>query len=162
MPYTVAMVVSTVGYHWEEVVGAYDEFTRAGWNVEFYTVNGARPRIDPVSIKMTGPLSMVGLGTSSTIAPQTTLGQEVEAKLRSVRSIAELNLDHLDALYLPGGHGCLFDLNKNEPSTLLLAISTGGARCCLAYAMPHQPSPLSRMARIRSSKERRSPAFHIF
>lgn len=114
MPYTVAMVVSTVGYHWEEVVGAYDEFTRAGWTVEFYTVNGARPRIDPVSIKMTGPLSMVGLGTSSTIAPQTALGQEVEAKLRSVRSISELNLDHLDALYLPGGHGCLFDLNENE------------------------------------------------
>ena len=109
----IAMVVSTIGYHWEEVYGAYTEFRKAGYEVQFYTVDGKLPQPDPLSLKITGPLSWVGMGISRGIAPDSPAGRELAGRLASVRPLAELNPDEVDALYLPGGHGCLFDMNRS-------------------------------------------------
>lgn len=38
---TAAFIVSTKGYHWEEVVDAYQALLKAGWQIDFYTVEGA-------------------------------------------------------------------------------------------------------------------------
>jgi putative intracellular protease/amidase len=113
MAYNVAMVVSTMGYHWEEVFGAYYEFRKAGCEVSFYTVDGKLPQPDPLSLKLTGPLSWFGFGISGLIAPDSLAGRDLAGRLQAVRPLAQLDPEKMDALYLPGGHGCLFDMNRN-------------------------------------------------
>jgi putative intracellular protease/amidase len=110
----VAMVLSTVGYHWEEAFAAYREFSKASYEVAPFTVNGDPPRADPMSLKRTGPLALAGIGVPSRIAPETERGREFGALLQNSRHIAELDPAAFVALYLPGGHGCLFDVNRNE------------------------------------------------
>lgn len=110
----IAIVTSTVGFHWEEVFGAYDEFLKAGWDVDFFTVDGSAPVPDPLSLKPTGPFAWLGLGMPSSISPDTRRGQEIQAGLDAARSLIELDPDEFDSIYLPGGHGCLFDMNRDE------------------------------------------------
>ncbi|MDB4968619.1 MAG: ThiJ/PfpI domain protein [Myxococcales bacterium] len=110
----IPIVVSTVGYHWEELYGAYDEFKKAGFEIDLFTVDGTPPRADPMSLRRTGPLSLFGLGMAGSIAPSTPRGREIEAALATVRPVAELEPADYEAIYLPGGHGCLFDVNRNE------------------------------------------------
>src|ERR1700761_1254002 len=77
----VAFVISTVGYHWEELFGAWDELTAAGVDVELYTVNGRAPRADAKSLRRTGPLSLLGLGVRAAIAPESERGRLLEQRL---------------------------------------------------------------------------------
>lgn len=115
------MVLSTVGYHWEEALGAFDEFLTAGWKVELFTVDGSPPEVDPSSLKRTGPLSLFGLGVSRANSPESERGRELTAAFETVRPLSELNPEKVDALYLPGGHGCLFDVNRNDDLHGLIA-----------------------------------------
>jgi putative intracellular protease/amidase len=110
----VAMILSTRGYHWEEAFGAYDEFRAAGWTVELFTVDGSPPKADPSSLKRTGPLSLFGLGVSKANSPESPRGRELMTAIEGVRPLSDLDPKAVDALYLPGGHGCLFDVNRNE------------------------------------------------
>jgi len=107
------MILSTVGFHWEEALGAYDEFRKAGWEVALFTVDGSPPKVDPTSLKRTGPLSWFGLGVSKANSPESPRGRELTAAIDGVRPLSELDPSTIDALYLPGGHGCLFDVNRN-------------------------------------------------
>jgi putative intracellular protease/amidase len=109
----VAFVVSTVGYHWEEVFAAYWAFKDASWEVDLFTVNGNPPRPDPLSLKPTGPASLFGLGISARITPETPRGVALVSALDRARPLSELDTDRIDTLYLPGGHGCLFDVNRD-------------------------------------------------
>jgi putative intracellular protease/amidase len=109
----VAFVVSTVGYHWEEVFAAYWAFKDAAWEVDLFTVNGSPPRPDPLSLRTTGPASLFGLGISARITPETPRGVALVSALDRARPLAELDTDRVDTLYLPGGHGCLFDVNRD-------------------------------------------------
>jgi len=111
---TVAIVLSTVGYHWEEAFGAFDEFRKAGWKVMLFTVDGSPPTPDPASLKRTGPLSWFGFGVSRANSPESQRGGELTAALEAVLPLSEMLPDEVDALYLPGGHGCLFDVNRNQ------------------------------------------------
>lgn len=111
---TVAMVVSTVGYHWEEVLDAYREFTQAGFAVNFFTVNGKPAKADPVSLKRTRILNRLGYGVPGRIAPESAPGRELQDRLKKVRPVSQIDANHTDVLYLSGGHGCLFDMNRNE------------------------------------------------
>jgi putative intracellular protease/amidase len=111
---TAAMMLSTVGYHWEEAFGAWDEFRRAGWDVALFTVDGSPPTVDPTSLKRTGPLSWFGLGVSKANSPESPRGRELMAAIEEVRPLSDLDPTIVDALYLPGGHGCLFDVNRSE------------------------------------------------
>ena len=109
----VAMVVSTVGYHWEEVFGGYWAFKEAGCEVDVYTVDGRPPKADPASLQP-GPGAVLGLGLPPSIAPDTDRGKALTLALERAQSLERADAERVDALYLPGGHGCLFDVNRNE------------------------------------------------
>jgi len=109
----IAMVLSTVGYHWEEAFGAYRVFRRAGFEVVPFTVDGQPPTPDPQSLRHTGPLSLLGLGVSRRISPKSQPGHEFRELVSGAKPVSELRASDFDALYLPGGHGCLFDVNRN-------------------------------------------------
>ena len=108
------MILSTVGYHWEEAFGAYDEFRNGGWDVALFTVDGSPPKVDPTSLKRTGPLSWFGFGVSKANSPESPRGRELMAAIEGLRPLSDLDPSAIDALYLPGGHGCLFDVNRSE------------------------------------------------
>lgn len=110
---SVGIVISTVGYHWEEVYDAYLEFNRANWHIELYTAEGKNPVADPRSLEVREFLSLFGLGLSKSFAPDTKVGMELLRHMQFVKPISELDMG-LDALYIPGGHGCLFDVNLND------------------------------------------------
>ena len=109
----VAIVVSTVGYHWEEVYRAYVEFVRAGFDILFFTVDGSPPQADPISLEKHSILNWVGYGISPAIAPDAAAGRDLWQKLSGVQPVARLEPDQVDILYIPGGHGCLFDVNRH-------------------------------------------------
>ncbi|MCU0305118.1 MAG: DJ-1/PfpI family protein [Thermoanaerobaculales bacterium] len=127
-PPVAAMVLSTVGYHWEEVFGAWDELRKAGWEVRLYTVDGSPPRPDPMSLRRTGPLSWLGLGVAASDSPESPRGRGLAAALEEVRPLVELGPGEVDALYLPGGHGCLFDVNRNPELHAVIGELYGAGR----------------------------------
>ena len=112
----VAIVVSTVGYHWEELLAAYEAFERAGVHMDFFTVNGAAPHPDPNSLHKSSVGARLGMGIDPEKAPDSAVGVALRERLIDVSTLSSLEASRYDALYLPGGHGCLFDVNR---STLL-------------------------------------------
>jgi putative intracellular protease/amidase len=61
----------------------------------------------------TGPLAAFGIGTPGCISPESEIGKEVLAKLVKVRPVSQMNTSEYAAIYVPGGHGCLQDINTN-------------------------------------------------
>lgn len=108
---TVLFVVSTVGFHWEEVFDPYLVYKNAGWEVIFSTVNGKSPVPDPKSLEKHEFLSAYGLGLNDSFAPTTAAGQELLLALQKNRALSLVDPSMIDVLYIPGGHGCLFDVN---------------------------------------------------
>lgn len=134
----IAIVISTVGYHWEELFAAYEEFAAAGATLDLFTVDGALPKPDPRSIKRTGPFAWFGLGISSRIAPDTARGAALRERLLDVQPVSKLDPEQYDALYLPGGHGCLFDVNTH--GTLHRKIADMHTRGAVLSAVCHATS----------------------
>lgn len=162
---TVAMVVSTVGFHWEEVFAAYWAFKDAGATVDVYSVDGKPARPDPFSLRQTGPASLLGIGISASIAPTTPRGVALGLTLEAIAPLSHLDPERVDALYLPGGHGCLFDVNRDAKLHALIArlfergcvlsgvchatstfafVSVGGRSIVSGHAMTGFPHPLDR------------------
>src|SRR5437868_6614517 len=110
----VAIIPSTVGYHWEEVFDAYLLYKESSWQVDFYTVGGKSPKVDPNSVKVRPFLSYFGLGTRESCSPDSDLGKELLSQFSAkLHAIDDLSVDNIDAIYISGGHGCLFDVNTN-------------------------------------------------
>ena len=110
----VAIVPSTVGFHWEEVYDAYKQYKKEGWNIDFYTVDGKPAKEDPKSVEHQPLRSFIGLGIRDSFSPTSELGKEINYLLKNeVQNISDMNIDSIDVIYIPGGHGCLFDVNTN-------------------------------------------------
>ena len=110
---TIAMIVSSRGYHWEEVYGAYAEFVKEGFTVHLFTPEGVAPRPDAVSLMLAKFASKFGLGLSPEQLPTSRVGQMILEDFSRPVSISELDPKLYTALYLPGGHGSYHDLNRN-------------------------------------------------
>lgn len=109
-----AIVVSTIGFHWEELFDAYKEFQKAGVAIDLYTVDGKPGCVDPKSVERRPVLSLLGLGIVPDFGPETTLGREILYRLKNqVKPVSLLTPTIYETIYLPGGHGCLFDVNQN-------------------------------------------------
>ena len=110
---TVLFVVSEVGFTWEEVIRPFKEFLKAGFEVVIATPNGNKPKIDPLSIKPRPILQYLGLGISLKLSPKSSTGKKLKHYLNKPISLATVKESAFVALYIAGGHGSLFDLNKN-------------------------------------------------
>ncbi|MBN1794493.1 MAG: DJ-1/PfpI family protein [Candidatus Omnitrophica bacterium] len=110
---TVAIVVSSKGFHWEELAVAFREFDESGIDTRFFTPIGEQARPDPLSVRVTRMLCYIGWGVSEEMAPHSRFGRELETCLTGTLPVSRLNTDEVDAIYIPGGHGCLFDVNHN-------------------------------------------------
>ncbi|MGZ3690367.1 MAG: DJ-1/PfpI family protein, partial [Pseudobdellovibrio sp.] len=110
----IAIPVSAVGYHWEELMAAYIQFKKQNIEVDLFTPGGKPAVADPTTVIKTGPISLLGFGTPTSIAPDTEIGHELSEKLKSVKPVSEMRTKDYVAIYIPGGHGCLQDINRDS------------------------------------------------
>ena len=107
----IAIVVSSVGYHWEEVFDVYREIQEAGGTVEFFSEHGAPAKPDPRSVEHKPFLSKLGLGVDEDFGPESPLGKQLSVRLESdLKPFSDLDAKSFDGIYLPGGHGALYDV----------------------------------------------------
>lgn len=109
------------GFHFDELAAPYWSFADAGYEVEIASVAGGRPPHDPSSLpeeaeKRSGSLQRF-LDDSAAMA-----------KLESTSAVASVTAGDYAAIYLPGGHGTMWDLPDNEAlGQLLLTAADNGA-----------------------------------
>jgi len=116
----VLLVVSEKGYTWDEVIYPYLEFQKQGWDIVFATPAGGAPKVDPVSVIVRPVLQMFGYGTAKSVAPESVKGKELLSRMEHPISLDQADATDYDAIFVAGGHGALFDLNKNEALHQLL------------------------------------------
>jgi putative intracellular protease/amidase len=99
------------GFWLEELAAPYYVFTDAGAQVTLASIQGGQPPLDP---KSDGP-------DSQTEATQRfRIDQQAMEKLRSTMAIAQVKADNYDAVFLPGGHGTMWDFPNSPELTRLL------------------------------------------
>jgi len=102
------------GLHFEELATPYYLLQGAGINVEIASIQGGLPPIDPRSYdrlnKTRNPASV----------NRFTGDMEAMYKLGNTTNVEELDMENFQAIYLPGGHGTMWDFPDNESLQKLL------------------------------------------
>jgi putative intracellular protease/amidase len=101
------------GFHWEEVSTPYYIFEKQGYSVEFASPSGGKPPHDPGSLKedeSERPESVRRFLNDDT----------AKRKLSESKPLDEVTMDDYAAIYLPGGHGTMWDLPNNQALIRLL------------------------------------------
>jgi len=121
------------GYHMEELTAPYWRFVDAGFTAEIASIAGGEPPMDPSSLA-DDPDERPGSVTRF-------LDDEAaRAKLADTPSIDQIDPDSYDAVYLPGGHGTMWDFPDSEAlGRLLLRCHARGAA---VGAVCHGPAGL--------------------
>jgi len=115
------------GYYLSELTHALDVFTRAGLEVDFVSPKGGRPPMDGVS--RDDALNRAFLDDA-----------RWTERLGSTLRPEEVDPARYAALYVPGGHGTMFDLPQDTRVSGL--IGTVYARGAVVAAVCHGPAAL--------------------
>jgi len=119
------------GFWLEELADPYYVFVDGGAEVTLASIKGGLPPVDPKS-------DSAGQESKSSIRFKA--DAEANAKLRSTLAITEVKADNYDAIFLPGGHGAMWDFPDN--TTLINLIEAFGQRGKLISAVCHAPAAL--------------------
>jgi putative intracellular protease/amidase len=99
------------GFWLEELASPYYVFVDAGAEVTLASIQGGQPPLDPKS----------DLPESQTESTQRFMGDgSAKVKLQNTLSVASVNPDDYDAIFLPGGHGTMWDFPTNPTLTQLI------------------------------------------
>lgn len=100
------------GFYWEEVAAPYWILSDAGWQIELASVKGGKPPADPSSAE----------GDAMTDEVRRLLADEaVMNQLENTTKVDDVDVAGCDIVYLPGGHGTMWDLPKSQALGDLLA-----------------------------------------
>ncbi len=121
------------GLHYEELATPYYAFQEGRLRVDLASIRGGEPPHDPGSLKFNpedNPLSVQRFR------------EDVEAmkKLRSTMAVHEVNAENYIGIYLPGGHGAMWDFP--ESSSLADIITEMYADGKVVAAICHGPAGL--------------------
>lgn len=90
------------GFHFEELSTPYYEFRDAGFDVEIASIKGGQPPHDPSSLPDDE-------GKRPESVKRFLNDDEAMRKLRDTKSIESVDAGRYEAIYLPGGHGTMWD-----------------------------------------------------
>ncbi|RUS45675.1 type 1 glutamine amidotransferase domain-containing protein [Cohnella sp. AR92] len=107
-----------------EFAESYDGFLKQGYDITVASPQGGKAPVDPSSI---------GADTSEEII-------KAEQYLENTVSLKDISSDDFDAIFLPGGHGAMYDLPHNEELQTLLREFYEGNK--LVAAVCHGPAAL--------------------
>lgn len=96
------------GFHWEEMTTPYWILRDAGYEVEIASIKGGNPPFDPGSLKKDEQENPESVNRFRSDA------QAMKA-LENSMAINQVNALRYDGLYLPGGHGTMWDLPNSQP-----------------------------------------------
>ena len=100
------------GFYWEELAAPYWMLRDAGVEVSFASVKGGMPPADPGSAKEENRPAPVQRFMDDAAAM---------AALENSTAAADVNPAAYDLVFLPGGHGTMWDLAATEPTGKLVA-----------------------------------------
>ena len=93
------------GFFWEELANPYWTFRDAGLQVDLASVEGGQPPADPGSDD--------GNGKRTAAVQRFMDDSKAMEALRSTAKIDDLDTTGYDAVFLPGGHGTMWDLRQS-------------------------------------------------
>ncbi len=119
------------GFYWEELALPYLELTAHGYDVEFASIEGGAAPADPGSAKEEGRPEPVA---------RIMADADAMARIADTTPIAEVDATAYDLVYLPGGHGTMWDLAQS--ADLGRVLSTAWATGAVVGAVCHGPAGL--------------------
>ncbi|GAB4353880.1 MAG: type 1 glutamine amidotransferase domain-containing protein [Kiloniellaceae bacterium] len=100
------------GFHWEEMTTPYWKLREAGYGIDFASPAGGPPPADPKTGAKEGRPASV----------QRFMDDDGAMKaLTAARPVAEVNAGDYVGIYLPGGHGTMWDLAQTKAVGGLIA-----------------------------------------
>lgn len=117
------------GFYWEELAIPYMMFGKAGHAVDLASIAGGQPPADPASLETSAPDVAAFMADPVAVAA-----------LSSTLAVASVDPEAYDAVYLPGGHGTMWDLPGNEALSRLLGRMCDSGR--VIGAVCHGPAGL--------------------
>lgn len=95
------------GFWLEELTAPYYAFTDAGYDITIASIQGGMPPVDPSSLQD---------GLHARYENDTVL----QAKMKSSLPVNACRAEEFDAIFLPGGHGTMWDLPMSKDLAALL------------------------------------------
>lgn len=93
------------GFYWEELAAPYWILSDAGWQIELASIKGGKPPADPSSAE----------GDAVTDEVRRLLADEaVMNKLENTTKVEDVEVSGCDIVFLPGGHGTMWDLPNSK------------------------------------------------
>lgn len=118
------------GVWFEELAVPYYAFVDAGAHVQIASINGGEAPIDPRSIKEPG--------ANPPSVNRFQMDAKAMAKLSGTVPVAEIVSEKFDAVFMPGGHGTMWDLPRSEPLARLIKTTFEAGR--VVSAVCHGPA----------------------
>lgn len=91
------------GFHLAEAAQPWKVLRDAGFEVDLATPHGGEAPIDPGSHDLDDPVNREFLEDT-----------HIKGQLKATPAVKSMDLDKYDAVYLPGGHGTMWDLPDND------------------------------------------------
>ncbi|MEM9488791.1 MAG: type 1 glutamine amidotransferase domain-containing protein [Myxococcota bacterium] len=114
------------GYFFPEVAHPFEEFDRAGYAVDFATINGGAPPADGYD--------------ESDASSKAFHASKAFQRMQNSRKLSEIEVTAYDAVFVPGGLGPMVDMSENpEVKTALAAAYEAGL---IVGAVCHGPAAL--------------------
>jgi len=117
------------GFYLSEAAHPWHVFTEAGYHVVLASPRGGRAPMDPKSIDLDDSVNAAFLETYPRLDDDVV-----------TRKVADLSHDFIDAVFIAGGHGTMFDLPEDTPLQALIAGVHG--RGGVVAAVCHGPAAL--------------------
>lgn len=120
------------GVWFEEMSTPYYAFVDAGVEVEIASIEGGQIPVDPHSLHPSGknPASV----------ERFLLDEGAMKKIAQARKVSEMTTDRYAAVFLPGGHGTMWDLPRSQPLASLLGKAWADGK--IVAAVCHGPAGL--------------------
>lgn len=99
------------GFYWEELATPYWALSDAGWTVELASIKGGEPPADPASAEGDAMNDDVRRFMADDAAMN---------RLRHTANVEDVAVSGCDIVFLPGGHGTMWDLPQSAPLGRLL------------------------------------------
>ncbi|AHV96701.1 type 1 glutamine amidotransferase domain-containing protein [Paenibacillus sabinae] len=114
----------STGIWLSEFAEAYIEFTKKGYELTIASPLGGKAPVDPGSVDANTPQEIL----------------DTQKYLENTAKLDEFSVEGFDAIFLPGGHGTMYDLPANEALQKLLRDFYEGGK--IVAAVCHGPAGL--------------------
>jgi putative intracellular protease/amidase len=101
------------GFHYSEMAEPYYILSDHGFEVDLASIAGGEPPIDPSSTKDNGEEEFESVRRFMK-------DQDAQTKLKNTKKVDDVKIDGYEGVYLPGGHGAMWDFPNSQGLKALL------------------------------------------